>query len=103
MGVIVTLPVKWTKIFQMELALHTLPLKRPFRIGCSHAYMLSRIVENWLLTRKWGHGDLVKPPYLMIVGFIVEDFGYNGSLAYVELVGISNFKTHWKFKGCGEY
>ena len=39
----------------------------------------------------------------MIVGFIVEDFGYNGSLAYVELVGISNFKTHWKFKGCGEY
>ena len=27
MGVIVTLPVKWTKIFQMELALHTLPLK----------------------------------------------------------------------------
>eukprot|EP00261_Vitis_vinifera_P035134 XP_019076377.1 PREDICTED: uncharacterized protein LOC100258439 isoform X4 [Vitis vinifera] len=36
----------------------------------------------------------------MIVGFIVEDFGYNGSLAYVELVGISNFKTHWKFKGC---
>lgn len=45
----------------------------------------------------------MKPPYLMIVGFIVEDFGYNGSLAYVELVGISNFKTHWKFKGCGEY
>lgn len=34
-----------------------LRISGPFRIGCSHAYMLSRIVENWLLTRVYAFQD----------------------------------------------